>query len=212
MLYVHIPLKDRRGKVGHRRAYQGHFVGYLFTSTVFDNFIILEVLENGHYGKIRHSKDVIFDTSINFLRPDPNTFPSDEDFFPPELEPLPLDPYPEPVPDEFAVPDIPVPAVPDTPDPVPAAPEPALNTPSAPLLDITHDSYAQLNENHHIDSNIDKDSVPVHPDAVYWYSTFFDDTSHEYFYSMVETIRVTRSIAIKDPDVPKTFWAAMRQP
>ena len=72
-VYVHIPLKDRKGKVGHRRAYQGHFVGYLFTSTVFDNFIILEVLENGHYGTIRHSKDVIFDTSINFLRPDPNT-------------------------------------------------------------------------------------------------------------------------------------------
>ena len=72
-VYVHIPLKDRKGKVGHRRAYQGHFVGYLFTSTVFDNFIILDVLENGHYGIIRHSKDVIFDTSINFLRPDPNT-------------------------------------------------------------------------------------------------------------------------------------------
>ena len=210
-VYVHIPLKDRKGKVGHRRAYQGHFVGYLFTSTLFDNFIILEVLETGKYGKIRHSKDVIFDTSINFISPDPNTFPSDKDFFPLELEPLPLDPYPEPVPDEVAVPDIPVPAVPDTPDIVPAAPEPALNSPSAPLLDITHESYTTINESHHLHSNIGTDIVPVHPDAVYWYNTFVEDHSHEYFYAMVETTHVTRSIAIKEPDVPKIFWAAMRQ-
>ena len=29
---------------------------------------------------------------------------------------------------------------------------------------------------------------------------------------MVETNHVTRSIAIKDPDVPKSFWAAIRLP
>ena len=84
-VYVHIPLRDRNGKLGHRRAHQGHFVGYLFTSTVFDNFIILEVLPSGHYGGIRHSIDVFFDISINFLNPDPDTFPNEADFFPVEL-------------------------------------------------------------------------------------------------------------------------------
>jgi hypothetical protein len=45
-VYVHIPLKYRKGKVGHPRAYQGHFVGYLYTSALFDNFIVLEVHSN----------------------------------------------------------------------------------------------------------------------------------------------------------------------
>ena len=209
-VYVHIPLKQRKGKVGHRRAYQGHFVGYLFTSTLFDNFIILEVLETGKYGQLRHSKDVIFDTSINFVKPDHTKFPSDEDFFPLELTPLPLDPYPEP---DDAAQDIPPPDILDTPDDVPAAPEPAPASPTPEHLpDITHESYTAINDSNHLDSNIGTDIVPVHPDAVYWYNTFVDENSHEYFYSMVETTHVTRSIAIKEPDVPKTFWAAMRQP
>ena len=149
-VYVHIPLKDRNGKVGHRRAYQGHFVGYLFTSKVFDNFIILEVLPSGHYGGIRHSKDVIFDTSIDFLNPGPDAFPNEEDFFPVELTPLPLDPYPELELEDVAFPDTPILHAPATPDFVPAASEPVLVLPSpAPLPDITHDSYTTINEKNH---------------------------------------------------------------
>ena len=87
-IYFHISLKDRSGKVGHRRAYQGHFVGYLFTLTVFTtylhhNFIILEVLETGKYSQLRHSIGFVkFDISTNFLRPNPDTFASDGDIFP----------------------------------------------------------------------------------------------------------------------------------
>ena len=134
--YIHIPLKDRGGKVCHPRAYQGHFVGYLYTSTLCDNFIILEVLDDGKYGKIRHSKDVIFDDSINYVRPDPNTFPEDHDFHPLELEPLYL--TPDDTDDETA----PVPPEPElTPVPLPSAPalEPVLEPPVSVTLPIkTH--------------------------------------------------------------------------
>ena len=129
------------------------------------------------------------------------------------LTPHPLDPYPELELEDVTVPDTPILDAPATPDPVPAAPEPALVLPSpAPLPDITHDSYTTINERNHLESQLDTDPVPGHPDAVYWCNTFVDDTSHEYFYSMVKTTHVTRSINIKDPDVPKPFWAAMRQP
>ena len=89
-VYVHIPLQDRKSKVGHRRAYQEHFVGYKLTSTVSDNIIILEVLDTGHCKNIRNSKDIIFDTFFNFLHPDPDKFPSDEDFFMWTLNPYPI--------------------------------------------------------------------------------------------------------------------------
>ena len=96
-------------------------------------------------------------TSINFLNPDPYTFPNEEDFFPVELTPLPLDPYPELEVEDVAVPDTPILHAPATPDLVPAAPEPVLVLPSpAPLPDITHDSYTTINEKNHLDSNLDK--------------------------------------------------------
>lgn len=198
-VYVHIPLKDRNGKVGHPRAYLGHFVGYLYTSTLFDNFIILEVHPNGGYGKIRHSKDVIFDSSINFLHHDPDTFPDDEAFHPVVLEPLPLE--------------VTVPAVPDVIDVQPVEPEPEPPVPPPVLLpvpSITHTSYTPVTDNNHTDSNIGSTDIPSHPDAVYWYHTHCD--THEYAYSMVETTHVNHSITIKDSSIPKTFWNAIRLP
>jgi Reverse transcriptase (RNA-dependent DNA polymerase) len=200
-VYVHIPLKDRGGKVGFPRAYQGHFVGYLYTSTLFDNFIILTVLPDGRYGKIRHSKDVIFDSTIDFKDPDPNKFPSDEDFFPVDLTPLPLVLNDSPT-DELDEDN----AVVEEPTPQPAVPQP----PPAPAPPVTHASYKQIDASNHIDNNLGSDQIPSHPDAVYWYSTFFDD--HEYTYSMVETSHADLAINIRDPAVPKTFWSALRQP
>ena len=191
-VYVHIPLKYRGGKVGHPRAYQGHFVGYLYTSTLFDNFIVLEVHANGTYGKIRHSKDVIFDTSINFLNPDPDTFPEDDAFFPVVLDPVPL--LPE-------VPDI---VHDDSVDMV----EPPASPQQPPHTSVTHESYIPIADSHHLASNTGSETVMPDADAVYWYNCFVD--THEYAYSMVETTHVNHSIAIKDPEVPKTFWAAMR--
>ena len=100
--------------------------------------LITSSYSKSYQAVIRHSKDVIFDTSINFLNPDPDTFTNEEDFFPVELTPLPLDPYPELELEDVAVPDTPILDAPATPDPVPAAPEPALVLPSPALLpDIT---------------------------------------------------------------------------
>jgi hypothetical protein len=45
---------------------------------------------------------------------------------------------------------------------------------------------------------------------VYWYSTFVD--THEYPLRQVETSHFSLAVKIKDPDVPKSFWEAMKLP
>ena len=62
--YVFIPLADRV-KLGSRRAYKARFVGYFNTFLLFPNYFVLPY-SNGQYGKVRESKDVIFDPSIDF--------------------------------------------------------------------------------------------------------------------------------------------------
>ena len=64
--YVHIPLKDRNSKIGYPRAYNAHFVGYDYTSTLTKTYFVIEIHSDGTYGKVRSSKDVIFDQSLNF--------------------------------------------------------------------------------------------------------------------------------------------------
>ena len=63
--YVFIPTEFRQGKLGSPRAHKARFVGYDYTTILFPNYIVMEILENGQYGKIKSSKDVIFDNSIN---------------------------------------------------------------------------------------------------------------------------------------------------
>ena len=67
MYRCYVPLKDRKGKVAAPRAYTAHFVGYLFTSTLFQNFNVLEVYPNVTYGTVRNSKDVIFDDGSQYV-------------------------------------------------------------------------------------------------------------------------------------------------
>ena len=53
-----------------RLAVQGHtmhtFVGYDYTSTLTKTYFVIEIHSDGTYGKVRSSKDVIFDQSLNF--------------------------------------------------------------------------------------------------------------------------------------------------
>ena len=77
--YVYIPLKNRPGKIASPRAYKAHFVGYNFTSIIFPNYLVIEILGKG-YGIVRSSKDVIFDSSVNFK--ENQILPSEEDFRP----------------------------------------------------------------------------------------------------------------------------------
>jgi hypothetical protein len=65
---VFIALEDRKGKA--------HFVGY--ESSLEPTFKVIHVRPNGTYGKVRISKDVIFDDTIDFHTE--IVSPSDSDF------------------------------------------------------------------------------------------------------------------------------------
>ena len=78
LCWVHIALEDRKGKIGFPRAYKARFVGYDLSRTLEPSFKVIEILPTGIYGKIRTSKDVIFDMEYNFKNTD--EYPSDLDF------------------------------------------------------------------------------------------------------------------------------------
>ena len=64
--WVFISLEDRKGKIGFPRAYKAYFVGYESTRTLEPTYKVIQVHPNGTYGKVRISKDVIFDDTIDF--------------------------------------------------------------------------------------------------------------------------------------------------
>ena len=78
LCWVHIALEDRKGKIGFPRAYKARFVGYDLSRTLEPCFKVIEILPTGIYGKIRTSKDVIFDKDNNYNYTD--EYPSDLDF------------------------------------------------------------------------------------------------------------------------------------
>ena len=79
--WVFIPLESRKGKVGQKRAYKAHMVGYSFSSILIPNYLVVPFI-NGRYSGVKESKDVIFDNSINFNIYKDNEEPSDETFHP----------------------------------------------------------------------------------------------------------------------------------
>ena len=164
------------------RAYTAHFVGYLFTSTLFQNFNVLEVYPNGKYGTVRNSKDVIFDESINFLNPDPNKFPEDNDFHPVDLEDL-----------DSSSPKTLIPPLIPPPEPPPVK------------------SHVIGSNNHKNDATA-SERFPEEADAVYWFSMLAETDTHEMAYTMAEISHWKLSVAVKEPNVPKSFWEAMRYP
>ena len=82
--YVHIPVELRHGKVGVKRAHKARFVGYDNTTILFPNYIVMEILDNGSYGKIKSSKDVIFDNSIDYTRRVEDEEPYEREFMNPD--------------------------------------------------------------------------------------------------------------------------------
>jgi hypothetical protein len=73
-----IALEDRKSKVDFPRAYMAHFVGYESLRTLEPTFQVIQVHPNGTYSKVRISKDVIFDDTIDFHTE--TVSPSDSDF------------------------------------------------------------------------------------------------------------------------------------
>ena len=108
--YVHIPLELRPRKLGASRAYDARFVGYSFSSLEFKNYYVVQDYGKGVYGKVRSSKDVIFDDIEHYLENTTNDYPLDSDFVSttseppsdyvasPPPEPPPRDTEPTPVP------------------------------------------------------------------------------------------------------------------
>ena len=183
--YVHTAVKDRTSKVGCPRAYNAHFVGYDYTSILSRTYYVIEIHSNGTYGKVRSSKDVIFDQSLNF----PDTIP---------------DPAP-PVPSTHS--SLPVPTIVHTDTPVPA-PVVHSTTPGVQRVDTPPASAPKIREyikpsNSFV--NFEEPDLPV-----YWYH--FQTENSEYPLSMVESNHFLLTTQIKDPYIPKTFYQAIKDP
>ena len=144
-------------------------MGYNFSTIIFPNYFVVEVYKNGQYGQVRSSKDVIFDSSINFRSDTP--LPPEEAFRP--SSPLPVLPTP-------TQPHAPVlPTSNDSEHPVP--PSSTVSSPDhSPLIHrVRQPPVFKENED---------------PDAVYWYSILVD--THEYPLKMVELTHYNLSVKI----------------
>ena len=82
--YVFIPVQFRHGKLGCARAHKARFVGYDNTTILFPNYLVMETLANNQYGKLKSSKDVIFDNSIDYSTQIDDEEPYEREFKNPE--------------------------------------------------------------------------------------------------------------------------------
>ena len=183
--YVHTPAKDRTSKVGCPRAYNAHFVGYDYTSTLSRTYNVIEIHANGTYGKVRRSKDVIFDQSINFPQDIPDSAP-----------PLPSTHSPTIAPTVEHT-DIPVPA------PVVQHTTPGVQRTDTPPLPTRTIRERPKPSNSFV--NFEEPDLPV-----YWYH--YQTENSEYPLSMIESNHFLLTTQIKDPTIPKTFYQAMKDP
>lgn len=97
MLRLYGP-KKLEGKAGYPRAFKARLVGYSYSSTIEPVYKVIPVNANGSYGRVRISKDVIFDLNINFRLPVEDTHPTEADFtrLTTDAPPEPSEPEPDP--------------------------------------------------------------------------------------------------------------------
>ena len=214
-----IALEDRKGKIGFPRAYKARFVGYDLSRTLEPSFKVIEILPTGIYGKIRTSKDVVFDKDTNYNNTD--NYPSDLDFT--SLHQNIND-------DISAV--LPAAAIVQI-DSEQHIATPAIATHSVPLAACTPQN--QLKEKP-VPNTVNNDIKPVsiipnnesdvneknigintpirnieNDDAIYWYST--QVKNHEHFLSLIEASHHEKLfINFETINVPKIFWKAMAIP
>ena len=66
-MYFTVPAHERKqGKLGQARALRGFFVGYSYSKYLQPCYRVVAKYANGTYGRVRITKDVIFDLTINF--------------------------------------------------------------------------------------------------------------------------------------------------
>ena len=200
--YVFIPLKDRR-KLGNKRAYKAKMIGYAFTHLMLPNYFVVP-FENGHYGRIRESKDVIFDPTIDFKIYKQNEEPYDREFenkdhyvpaqhrisAPPELSGPTATPH-------IQISD-------DTPPLFPMRYE-AEPVPVEQTLPIPSEETNELNINEVHEPYDDENGNPI-----YWYNYFV--RNDEYAKTMCETQHFSKLGIQRDPRVPRTYRQAAQIP
>ena len=198
--YVFIPLAER-AKLGARRAYKAKFCGYSTTFLLLSSYFVIPY-ENGKYGRIRESKDIIFDPTIDI-----SIYTNDEELYdrefvhtdhyvpflhrksaPDELQGELAQPYVEPAGETFE---------PDFPENVLANQN--RNDPN-PFTD-TNENNTNIVNMPYTDGN----NVPV-----YWYN--LNVRNDEYALSMCETQHYSKLGVPIDPRVPKCFNQAVHIP
>jgi hypothetical protein len=166
-------------------------VGYSYTSTLERVYKYIEVYANGTYGRVRVSKDVIFDLNVNFRLPFNETCPQDSDFIrlspPPGTPPVPPATTPQALSDPLVPLEPPLPPRPPEPDPD-DDPTPVLHPELYP--DVEH---------------LDDMGNPL-----YWYQLADHDPVH--MIAMIQTYHHLLAMPAFDKRVPRTFLKAMQDP
>ena len=178
--------KKLEGKVGFPRAFKARLVGYSYTSTVEHVYKVMPVNANGSYGRVRISKDVIFDLNINFRLPVKVTHPTDADFTRLSLTgPSTQGPSP---PQQL------IPGTPDHVDP------PTPTEPPEPEPDPPDDPEPTTNTEHFDDEG----------NVQYWHN--FCVASPAYIIVLLESYHHLLAMPSFDHRVPRSFLKAMRDP
>ena len=80
-MYYTIPPHERHGgKLGQARALKGYFVGYSYSRYLQPCYRVDAKYANGTYGRVRITKDVIFDMNINFRSELESDLPTEAEF------------------------------------------------------------------------------------------------------------------------------------
>ena len=178
-------------------------VGYSYTSTLERVYKVVQVHENGTYGKIRISKDVIFDLNINFRQPVAATDPQDQDFE--RLLSPPVSAVSAPLPTTPTTPILPTPR-----SPVPLALPRMLDEPVPPSEPPPpdHDPQTPDSQESEFDPYVEKLDSDGNP--VYWYNLCHSDPAR-----MIAIINAFHHILVMptfDKRCPRTFDKAMLDP
>ena len=201
--YVFIPLSERT-KLGAKRAYKAKFAGYANTFLLFPHYYVIP-FKNGQYGKMRESKDVIFDPTIDFKVYTEDEEPYDREFVhtdhyvpflhrqaaPVELQGQLAQPYVEVSEDTFE---------PDFPERSQIFAPPAERNEPIPFEDTNDDNINIVNMPY-----TDENDEPV-----YWYSFYV--RNENYARTMCETQHFSKLSTPTDPRIPKCFRQAVRIP
>ena len=173
-------------------------VGYSYTSTLERVYKVVPVGVNGSYGKVRISKDVIFDLNINFRLPIQITDPTASDF-----ERL-VPPTPPPTPPTSSTP-LPTP-LPTLPLSIPADPDPqrplTTDAPPEPDPDPTAPDNSEF---YPYVEHLDEAGNPL-----YWYHLADHDPA-----KMIEILQAFHHVLVMpsfDKRIPRSFVKAMLDP